>query len=152
MKTRQIEKWLLLEQSGELSPRQHRSLCRVLASSEEARAMRNELGCLKESIIPPEIEPSPWSVTRIAARLNEEHRPVFLFSRVWKPALALAACLTVITGILNFHGEQQTSSAPVAVLATAGVDVWDDPLEEDLSRLENQIVAISGDPLDIMEM
>lgn len=151
MKTKKLEKWLLLEQSGELSLRQLRSLRRVLASSEEARALRNELGCFKESIILPEIEPSPWSVTRISARLSEEHRPVSVFSRVWKPVLALAACLTVIAGVLNFHGEQ-TSSAPVAVLATAGVDVWDDPLEEDLSRLENQIAAISGDPLNLMEM
>ncbi len=67
------------------------------------------------------------------------------------PVLALAACLTVVTGIFNFHGGQ-TSSAPAAVLTTTGVDVWDDPLEEDLSKLENQIVAISGDPLDSMEM
>jgi ferric-dicitrate binding protein FerR (iron transport regulator) len=151
MKTKKIEKWLLLEQSGELSPRQIRSLSRMLASSEEARALRNELGRLKGSIIFPDEEPSPWTVTKIAARLREERRPVFSFSKVWRPALAVAACSLMVTGILNFHGKQ-VSSAPVAVVAAAGVDVWDDPFEEDLSRLENLIVAISGDPLDIMEM
>ena len=151
MNTKKIEKWLLLEQSGELPPRQLRGLSRALAVSEEARALRNELDRLKGSIILPEIEPSPWIITRIAARLREERRSAFLFSKVWKPAFALVFCLMVVTGILNFHGEQ-VSSAPAAVVAAAGVDVWNDPFEEALSRLENQIVAISGDPLDIMEM
>jgi hypothetical protein len=151
MKTNRLEKQLLLEQSGELSPRQLRRLRRILAASGEARALRSELGLLKGSVLLPELEPYPWIVTRIAARLRTEARPGLAFSRVWKPALALAAGLAVVTGILNFH-DAQFSSAPVAVVAAAGVDVWDDPFEEDLNRLENLIVAASGDSLDIMEM
>jgi hypothetical protein len=151
MKMKKIEQWLLLESSGELSPRQLRRLGRELAVSEDARILRQELGQLKGSILPPVIEPSPWTVARIAARLREECRPVLAVTRILKPAFALAVCLALVVGILNFHGKQNSSSL-ATVVAAAGVDVWSDPLEEDLSRLESQIAAISGDSLDTMEM
>lgn len=151
MKMKKIEQWLLLEASGELSPHQLLRLGRELAASEAARMLRQELGQLRGTILPPAIEPSPWTVERISARLREERRPALSVSQVLKPVFALAACLALVIGIFNFHGKQ-TSSASVAVLAAAGVDVWSDPLEEDLSRLERQIMAISGDSLDVMEM
>ncbi len=149
MKKKKLEKWLLLEASGELSLRQLHRLGRELAASEEARILRQELGRLRGSILLPEVEPSPWTVARIAARLREERRPAFLFSNAWKPALALAACLMVAVGIFNFHGNPAFSSVAVAA---SGVDVWNDPLERDLSRLESQIAAISSDSLDIVGM
>ncbi|MEI7851585.1 MAG: hypothetical protein WCH86_07105 [Kiritimatiellales bacterium] len=151
MKMKKLEKWLLLEASGELSPRQLRRLGRELAVSEDARILRQELGRLRGSILLPAIEPSPWTGSRIAARLREERHPALTVTRALKPALALAACLALVAGILNFHGKQ-TSSASAAIVAAAGVDVWSDPLEEDMSRLESQIAAISGDSLDTMEM
>jgi hypothetical protein len=151
MKTNKVEKWLLLEQSGELPPRKLCSLRRALAASEDARALRNELDWLKGSVLLPEAEPSPWAVKQISARLRDERRMVFRFSRVWKPALALAACLAVIAGLFHFHSEQGSSTS-AAVVAVAGVDVWNDPFEEDLNKLETLIVAISDEPLDIMEM
>jgi len=151
MKMKKLEKWLLLEQSGELSSGQLRRLGRELAVSDKARALREELGRLKGSVITPEIEPAPWTIVRITARLREERGSVLNFYKVWKPVLVLAAGLTVIAGIFNFHGEQAPSTS-TAVVAAAGVDVWNDPIEEDLSKLENLIVAISGDPLGIMEM
>jgi ferric-dicitrate binding protein FerR (iron transport regulator) len=151
MKRKKLEKWLLLEASGELSPRQLRRLGRELAASEAARMLRQELGQLKGSILLSEIEPSSWTVARIAARLREERRPMLTVTQALKPVFALAACLALVAGILNFHGKQ-TSSSLATVVAAAGVDVWNDPLEEDLSRLESQILAISGDSLDTMEM
>jgi len=151
MKKETLQKLLLREQSGELSPRQRRYLDCELAASEEACVLRAELGRLTDAIITPDAEPEPWTVARIDARLREERRPAWSFSKVWKMAPAMAACLAVVAGILNFHGKQ-TSSAPVAVVAAAGVDVWHDPFEEDLNRLENLIASISGNPLDIMEM
>ncbi len=151
MKMKKLEKWLLLEASGELSPRQLRRLGRELAVSEDARILRQELGQLRGSILPPVIEPSPWTVSRIATRLREERHPVLTVTQALKPVLALAACLMVVAGILNFH-EKQISSASVAVVAAAGVDAWSDPLEEDMSRLENLIATLSGDSLDSMEM
>ncbi|MFA7256306.1 MAG: hypothetical protein WC047_01840 [Kiritimatiellales bacterium] len=151
MNIKKIEKWLLLEQSGELSPRQLRRLNRELAVSDEARRLRKELGGLKRSILIPVFEPSPWTFVKIAARLRGQNRSSPGFYRVLKPALAVAACLTLVTGLWNFH-EEQTSSVPAAIASSEGVDVWDDPLEEDLGRLETLIASISGDSLNSMEM
>ena len=151
MKTKKLEKWLLLEQSGELSLRQLRQLDRELSVSEDARVLRNELRRLKGVIITPDVEPSPWTVAQITVRLREGNRSAMSLSSILKPVLALAACLALMLGIGNFHGEQD-SSASTVVVASAGVDVWDDPIEADLSKLENLIVAISGTPVDIMEM
>jgi hypothetical protein len=148
MKTKQIEKLLLLEQTGELSSRQRRKL----AVCSEVQAKRDELKAFCAAVPAADVEPSPWVATKIAARLRTERRPVLIFSKHWKTTVALAACLAVITGILNFHGNQKSSTVVVAVAAASAEDVWNDPLEEDLSRLESLIVAISGDPLDIMEM
>lgn len=152
MKTEKLEKWLLLEQSGELSPRQLGRLGRELADSKEARALRNELRRLKGAVITPEVEPSPWPVSRIIARLNQEPILFVNLYKVLKPALALAAGLVIVAGILNFHGEQTSSTSTAVLLAAAEVDVWNDPIGEDMGKLENLMVAISGDPLDIMEM
>ena len=151
MKTGKLERWLLLEQSGELSARQSRLLKRELDASEESRRLRSELNLMSRSINKPEIELSPWIITRIVARLRGESRSAFNFYKLLKPALALAACLTVTVSLLNFHGEQ-TSSAPAAIVAAAGVDVWDDPFDKDLCKLENLIASISSDPIDSMEM
>jgi hypothetical protein len=152
MKTAKIERWLLLEQSGELSFRHLRQLGRELDNSEKARELRDDLGRLKGSIITPKIEPAPWCTKRIDARLSQENRPSLNLYRVLKPALALAAGLVIVAGILNFHGEQTSSTSTAVLLAAAEVDVWNDPIGEDMGKLENLMVAISGDPLDIMEM
>ncbi len=148
MKSKKIEKWLLLEQSGELSPRRQR----LLNSCLEAQTKRAELNALRAALPALDAEPSPWTVARIAARLNERQHMTLDFQKGLKPALALAACLLLVAGFFDFHGNQTASTSTAVVVAAAGVDVWNDPLEEDLGRLENLIVAISGDPLDIMEM
>ncbi len=144
MKTKKLEKWLLLEQSGELSPRHQR----LLDACPEAQAGREELNALCASIPESGAEPSPWAATKIAARLRKERRSILLPSRVWKPILAMAACLTLLVSTLDFN---QTSSTPVTVMKS-GMDVWNEQFEEDLIELESLILAISGDPIDIMEM
>ena len=149
MKTPKLEKLLLLEQSGELSSRQRRCLDRELRRSAEARRMRDSLQIMRAAVAVPETEPAPWSVVKINARLRGELRAVTL-SRVLKPALALAACLLVAVSLFEFS--RPAPSPVVAVTVTTEVDVWNDPLGEDLDKLENLILAISGDPLDVMEM
>lgn len=151
MKTEKLEKLLLLEQSGELSPGQRRRLECELSASDNARRLREELSLLSRSVCKPAAEPSPWTVARIAARLHEERQPAVNLSCILKPVLALAAGLVLVINIWNFHGKQVPSTS-AAVVSAAGVDVWNDPFEGDLSRLENLIGTISGDPLDIMEM
>lgn len=152
MKTGKLEKLLLLEQSGELSFRQRRRLIRELAVSDEARRVRAELSILSSSIRLPDAEPSLWAVARIVSRLREDTCPSSIrLSRILKPVLALAASLVLMMNAWNFHGGQALSTS-VAAVTPAGVDVWNDPFEEDLSRLENLIGTLSGSPLDIMEM
>jgi hypothetical protein len=64
--------------------------------------------------------------------------------------LALAACLTLVVVTLDFTPEP--SAVSVAAVAVGDEDEWNVQFEEDLVELENLILAISGDPLDIMEM
>ena len=146
MKTKQIEKWLLLEQTGELSERKRRKL----NACPEAEAKRAELNALCKAVEPSDAEPSSWATTRIHARLQAERRSVLLPLRVWKPILALAACLTLVVMTLDFRPE--SSAVSVAAVAVGEVDVWNVQFEEDLVELESLILAISGDPLDITEM
>jgi ferric-dicitrate binding protein FerR (iron transport regulator) len=152
MKTVKIERWLLLEQSGELPDRKRQRLRRELESSAEVRRLRDELDRLYGAMPQTDEKPGPLTLQRIHARLGRESRPL-LFFRQWKPALALAAGLAVIAGLLIFHEKPGTASA--VVFATAEADpgeVWDDPLAGDLEELETLILAISESPLDIMEL
>ena len=152
MNTRKLEKWLLLEQSGELSPRQARQLNRMLETSEAARTMRQQLSRLKDSVKTPAVDLAPWTVARISARLNERRRATPNLHNVLKPALALAACLIMVAGLFNFHGNRKPSTSAAVIVTAAGSDVWNDSAEEELGKLENLMVAISGNPLNIMEM
>ena len=144
MKTTTLEKWILLEQSGELSPRRQR----VLNAIPEAQEKRDELNALCAATPLSEVEPSPWTTTKITARLREERPPVITFSKVWKPLFLTAACLMLVVSTFDFR---QTSPAFVSITESE-LDVWDNQFEEDLVELESLILAISGDPLDIMEM
>lgn len=152
MKINKLEKLLLLEQSGELSPKQRCQLEHELQVSDKARKLRSDLSMLSGSINKPDVELSPWTVARIDARLREKSRPAFTPSVLWKPALALAAGLAIISGVFNFNQNQISSAPAVAVTGTTEVDVWSVPFEEDLHRLETLIMAISVNPADLMEI
>ena len=144
MKTKKLERLLLLEQSGELS---HRKRC-LLNACPEAQAKRDELNTLCAAIPTSDAEPSPWTTKKIVARLREEQKPVVTFSKVWKPVFLTVACLMLAVNTFNF---KQTSLEPTVVVATE-MDAWNDQFEEDLVELESLILAISGDPLDSMKM
>ncbi len=145
MKMKTLEKYLLLEQSGELSARQRRQL----DACPEAQAKRDELNVLCAATPTAAVEPSPWTTTKIAARLREDQRPAFTFSKVWKPVFLTAACLMLVVNTFDF---KQTPSSSAVVATTVEVNVRYDQLEEDLVELESLILAMSGDSLDIMEM
>jgi hypothetical protein len=146
MKTNKLEKWILLEQSGELSPRRRK----ILEACPDAAAKRAELNALCTAVRPVSAEPSPWAATRINARLKTERRSLLLPARVWQPILALAACLTLVVTTFDFMPE--TSTTPSTVLTAAETYAWSVQFEEDLAELESLILAISGTPLDITEM
>jgi hypothetical protein len=146
MNAKKLEKWILLEQTGELSPRKQK----ILNACPQAQAKREELNVLRSAISAEDQEPSPWVVSRINARLQQERLSFFRPVRVWIPGLALAACLMLIFTIIDFTPE----SAEVSVVSVEAVvqDEWNVQFEEDLAELESLILAMSDDPLDIIEM
>ncbi len=144
MKTKTLEKYLLLEQTDELSARQRR----LLDACPEAQVKRDELTFLRTATPVSDVEPDPWAASKIAARLRKEKRTAQLFSKVWKPVFLVTACLMLVVNTFDF---KQTSSTSVVIEMTEA-DVWNDQFEEDLVELESLILAMSGDPLDIMEM
>jgi hypothetical protein len=146
MNTKKLEKWILLEQSGELSPRRQK----VLNACPAAQATRDQLSAICSAVQHTDVEPSPWAATQIDARLKTERRSMLLPARVWQPILALAACLTLVVTTFDFIPE--TSTEPSAALTEAETFSWSVQFEEDMVELESLILAISGDPLDITEM
>lgn len=144
MKTKTLEKLLLLEQTGELSARQRR----LLDACPEAQAKRDELNALCAAVLSTNAEPEPWAVAKIAARLRMERASLFKFSRLWKPVLLTMVCMMLIVNTFDF---KQTAPEHTEVVMTE-MDVWSSQFENDLAELESLILAISGDPLDIMEM
>lgn len=147
MKTKKLEKWVLLEQSGELSPRKQK----ILNACPEAPAKRAELAGLLAAVQPPDAEPSPWAAAKIDARLRTERRSLLLPARVWQPVLALAACLTLAVMTFDFAPEPSPISTEAIAAAVEG-GAWSTSFEEDLAELEGLILAISDTPLDITEM
>lgn len=145
MNAKTLEKLLLLEQTGELSKRQRRRL----AARPEAQAMRDELNLLSAAVLVVVEEPSPWAVAKIDARLRKERRSLLLPARVWKPILALAACLTLVVGTWDFKPEPSVDSVSVVLTET---DAWTTQFNEELVELESLILAISDSSLDIREM
>jgi ferric-dicitrate binding protein FerR (iron transport regulator) len=147
MKAKQLEKWILLEQSGELPPR----LQKKLNACPEAQAKRDELAALFSAVQASDAEPSQWAAAKIHSRLQKERRSLLLPVRVWQPVLALAACLTLAVMTFDFAPEPSPVSIEAVAAAVEG-DAWSTRFEEDLVELEGLILAISDTPLDIMEM
>jgi len=142
MKTTKLEKLILLEQSGELSPRQRR----LLKACPEAQVKRDELTALRAATPVSDVEPYPWTATKISERLRPNRTSLFEFSRLWKPVFLTAACLMLVVSTFDF---KQTVPNSVVITETE-MDVWNNQFENDLVELESLILAMSGDP--IMEM
>ena len=152
MNTQKLEQLLLLEQSGELSPKQRRQLDAELAVSAEARQSRNELRGLAVAIPPPAAQAAPDAARRIAARLHPAPKPAFAFLPAWKPALAAAAALALLLGVRTFRSNPAPAD-PVVASAPAQEEEWTDPLETEFTELESLLTAISADDsLETMEL
>ena len=145
MNTQKLEQLLLLEQSGELSPKQRRQLDIELAASAEARALRNGLRGLAAAIPAPAVQPGPDAAARIDARLQQTPKPSFAFLPAWKPALA-AAALALFFGVHSFRANHaQAPAESAAVAAAAEEEEWIDPLDAEFTELENLIDTMSSD-------
>ena len=153
-----LEPLLLLEQSGELTGEQRRTLDAELAANPDARRLCDELRGLARAI-PPAPGPSPDAAARIAARLATAARPRPAFHPAWKPALAAAAALALLLGIQLFRAGSPSSETQLARSETPAAndsstaDDWTDPLADDFTELENLLTALSAeDPFGFAEL
>jgi hypothetical protein len=142
VKTSKLKKWVLLEQSGELSDRRRQKLEQCAGVEEERAALR---ALTEAAAKEPVDELSPWTVTRIQSRLREEH--VHSPLRVLKPVLITSACLLLVTTLLP-SGEPPSNTEAVVSNGSQS-SVWDELFEEELSELEGLISSMSGDQLAI---
>ena len=147
MNPNQLERLLLLEQSGELSPRQRRELNAELDASAEARRQRGRIRDFASAIPPSTAQPSPGTVQRIHARLQSRPTPSPIFHPVWKSALASAAALALLIGVHAYRSSPNpTPSEPaVASVTTASEEEWTDPLDSEFTELESLIATFSTD-------
>ena len=152
MNPSQLEQLLLLEQSGELSPKQRRELDAALAASAEARRQRGQLRGFAATVPPPTAQSAPDTTHRIHARLQARQKPSSAFHPVWKSALASAAALVLLIGVHAYRGKTNPIPAEPAVasVTTAAEEEWTDPLDSEFTELENLITTISTD--DTFEM
>lgn len=139
MKTNMLKRLLLLEQSGELTPKQRRQLDEELQNNEFAPARQAELRTLADAIPPAEIQASPDAAARIAARLAENPAPARrnLFRPVWKPALATAAALALLFGVRSYL---RPDTAPVETAQfelTDDEEAWVTVYDEDFAELDS---------------
>ena len=154
MNTKQLERLLLLEQSGELSAAQRRALDAELAANPAARRFRDQLRALAGAV-PPAAGPAPDAAARIAARLRQKPKPAFAFQPAWKPALAAAAALALFVGVRSFQRPAATPApAETAAVATAAEEEdWSDPLDAEFTELESLMANISSyDAYEITEL
>ena len=146
MNPNQLERLLLLEQSGELTAKQRRALEAELAASSAARRFRDQLRALAGAVPPPAAGPAPDAAARIAARLRHDRQSFLVFRPVWKPALAAAAALALFVGVRTFRPAPAAAPAETAAVATAAEEAdWTDPLDADFTELESLLAAMATD-------
>ncbi len=150
MNANELERLLLLEQSGELSPRQRRALDAALGASAEARQLRGQLRALAAAVPPPAAAPAPDTAARIAARLQPKPKPAFVFQPAWKSALAAAAVLALLLGVRTFNPTRVVPAGSATL--SAETEEWTDPLESEFAELEAFVSSISEESLEITEL
>ena len=152
MNPSQLEQLLLLEQSGELAPKQRRALDAELAASAEARHLRAALRGLANAIPPPPGQPSsPAAAAQIASRLAQPLKRSF--APAAKSALAAAAALALLLGVRAYLPNPANPSSPPAQTAAALDDEWTDPYDADFAELESLLASIStDDALDVTDL
>ena len=157
MTPQQIEKLLLLEQTGELSSKQRQRLQEALATSAAARQQREQWQKMAALLPPPawQLAPAPEAAARIAARLQATEAATAPIRRPYAlhPAWAAAAILI----LLAISAALLRPTAPAPLTATAEIeadewDAWDDPLEADFAALEDLLADIASEPFELADL
>lgn len=157
MKPAQLEQLLLLEQSGELTPRQQARLAAALAASAHARELRGQLRHITRAVTAPETTPAPAPLAAATARIDARLRhPRPLRAVTWKPLLAAAAALVLVAGATFFHiVRHPAATAQQAALAddTEPDTAWLEPMDAEFTELEDLLASLATDDFFLtMEM
>ena len=155
MNTDTAQRYILLEQSGELSERQRRRLETHLSAHPEDRAYRNELYAITAAAQHASPEATPdRSLNRILAEARAtstgQALPVSGTLIFLRPALALAAlCALCLVGWVFLHEPGST-----AITGHVGPEpelvAWDTGLDEQISEL-NSLFASVDEEIDISD-
>ena len=147
-----IEKLVLLQQSGEISPADQRRLDAALAASPDARRFRESLLSFAAAASSLHPQPNPDSAARIAARLSSPRAR----ARAWKPLLAAAAAAALLLGALSLRSSLRPGPHAPGGTSFAEANLpdedWTDPYDADFAELETLLSSISTDPFDSMEL
>ena len=148
MKRDTLEKWILLEQSGELDDRRRAALEHALKSDPDARAYRNALrGITEAARTEPDAATPDAAVTARILREARKHRDrsgpgVLVRFPVWGPRLAYAAAGLVLAvgGWLVLHKPPSgdiVQDVPHEPAENAEILAWDDGFESDLALISS---------------
>ncbi len=158
MKTDTINKWILLEQSGELDLLRAWLLRRELARNAEARSFRDDLLRIA-SASRALASDSPAARATLAAIMEEAERHAAAPPRpaqevaswtAWRPAYAVAI-LALSAGalwlLLQRPDQSPATASTTLPLPTSLVAApeWDDGLDTELTSLDNEISLTSSD-------
>lgn len=153
MNPNELERLLLLEQSGELSAPQRRRLAAELDASAGARQLRAGLRGLAAALPEPSFSPAPDAAPRIAERLRRPEPTARIRPPLLRPVLAAAAALALLAGFFAFRPPAPVQTAAVESPADTEEYEWTDPLDAEFAELETLLLAISSDQaLDITEL
>ena len=154
MNAKQLEQLLLLEQSGELSPKQRRRLDAELAASAEARQLRDQLRGLAAAI--------PAARRAARPRCRRAHRRAPATSRQARDRLPARLEARPRrrrrprppSRRPHLPGRPPpVPTEPAVASAAAEEEEWTDPLDAEFTELESLLVAISSDDsLEITEL
>ncbi len=155
-------RYLLLDESGELSWWNRRRIRRALRRDPEAARLQAGLKSLlrasRESAPPPGPSPHVWERIReeAAEHLNrlerlETRRAPEPFARLWRPALVygtislllLAAAVGLYVSMPRdeLHWAKSPGPEPVPYAAVS----WPETLERDMTELESELAALERD-------
>ncbi|MCO5061240.1 MAG: hypothetical protein M9963_04445 [Kiritimatiellae bacterium] len=148
MNSDQIEQWILLRQSGELSRRKSRQLDALLAQNPDLRQFQDDLqrlGNLSRASTDESSVPSMSGIIRARLLASAECEPKAYAIRQWDfiPALAAAALLLLGVGLWLHRAPHE--SAPIArttLPSDSTALAWSDNLDAELNELQDALAGL----------
>ncbi|NKB25382.1 MAG: hypothetical protein GKR87_13600 [Kiritimatiellae bacterium] len=147
MKLNKYEKYILLEQSGELSSRKQRKLAQHLATSAAAKTYRYELDRITSILqkMPLSRDVKQETIDHILVATQKQAPEKKSVMALWKPALAYAALLSFL--FISFGLIQKNNGPhPIAQNIEGAIPsthtVWDDTLDEQINEWSDTLAMM----------